>query len=40
VILRYPSTLLGASSITGNPTVLVNGGYRYYVFTSSGSIVF
>jgi hypothetical protein len=38
VIIRYPSSFDVAASTTGSPTVSTAGGYRYYVFTGSGSI--
>lgn len=38
LIVRYADTLPAASSTTGSPTVIVSGGYRYYKFTSSGTI--
>jgi hypothetical protein len=40
VILRYPSSAPAASSTTGSPTVTTVSNYRYYKFTSSGSITF
>jgi len=40
VILRYDSAFSPALSTTGSVTVTVSGGYRYYDFTSSGSITF
>jgi hypothetical protein len=38
--LRYADGFPAATTVTGNPTVTVSGGYRYYDFTSSGSIMF
>jgi hypothetical protein len=38
-MIRYADTYLPATT-TGNPTITVSGGYRYYDFTSSGSITF
>lgn len=38
VIVRYPDSYEPATSTTGFPTISVSGGYRYYVFTGSGSI--
>jgi len=40
VIVRYPDSYLVATSTTGSPTITVAGGYRVYVWTSSGSITF
>ena len=40
VILRYLDTFPAAAATTGSPTITVSGGYRYYDFTSSGSITF
>jgi hypothetical protein len=40
VILRYLDAVPAAASTTGGPTVTTAGGYRYYTFTSSGSITF
>lgn len=40
VIIRYPDTYPAASMVTGSPTITVTGGYRYYLFTSSGSFKF
>jgi hypothetical protein len=39
VILQVADSIT-ASATTGSPTVYVTGGYRYYKFTSSGSITF
>jgi hypothetical protein len=39
-IFRYPDTFAPPSYTSGSPTVTVSGGYRYYKFTSSGSITF
>ena len=39
VVIRYPTTLPAATSVTGG-TYTVSSGYRRYVFTSSGSITF
>jgi hypothetical protein len=33
-------TVPAAASTTGSPTITTSGGYRYYTFTSSGSITF
>jgi hypothetical protein len=38
VIVRYASTFPPVLSTTGSPTITVSGGYRYYTFTSSGSL--
>ena len=38
VIVRYADTYEAAAATTGSPTVTVAGGYRIYIFTSSGSI--
>ena len=40
VILRYSDGFGQPSSTTGSPTYTNAGGYRVYVFTSSGSITF
>jgi hypothetical protein len=40
VIIRYLSSYSPAASTTGSPTVTTAGSYRYYTFTSSGSITF
>ena len=40
VILRYPDSYALASSTTGTISTVQSGGYRYYTFTSSGSITF
>jgi len=40
VVLRYPTTFLPASSVTGTPIVTEVSGYRIYKFTGSGSITF
>ena len=39
-IIRYPDSYAAASATTGSPTITVSGGYRTYVWTSSGSISF
>jgi hypothetical protein len=38
VIIRYSDALPALTSTTGSPSVYVTGGYRYYKFTSSGSV--
>jgi hypothetical protein len=40
VVIRYADTIPAATSTTGSPAYTVTGGYRRYVFTSSGSITF
>lgn len=40
VILSYPDSYPAAASTTGSPTITVTNGFRYYAFTSSGSITF
>ena len=40
VILRYADSFWPAVVTTGSPTITVDGGYRYYTFTQSGSITF
>jgi hypothetical protein len=40
VIVRYLALYNAAASTTGSPTVTTVGAYRYYTFTSSGSITF
>ena len=40
VVLRYADSFSEPSSTTGNPTVTVSGGYRYYEFLSTGSVTF
>jgi len=40
VVLRYSSSYSLPSSITGNPSVVVAGGYRIYTWTTSGTITF
>ena len=39
VIIRYPSTYANAASAVGS-TLNTTGGYKYYTFTTSGSITF
>lgn len=38
VIISYPVEYAPASATTGSPTVTTSNGYRYYAFTSSGSL--
>lgn len=40
VIVSYPDSYPAAASTTGSPTITVTNGFRYYAFTSSGSITF
>ena len=40
VVVRYSDGNAPASATTGNPTVIVTGGYRIYQWTTSGSITF
>jgi len=40
VVIRYGDTYPAATTTTGSPNYTVSGGYRRYVFTSSGSITF
>jgi hypothetical protein len=40
VELRYPDTYRDAVSVTGSPSFSNSGGYKYYIWTSSGSITF
>ena len=40
VVLRYSSSYSLPSSTTGNPSVVVAGGYRIYTWTTSGTITF
>jgi hypothetical protein len=38
VIISYPVEYAAASATTGSPTVTTSNGYRYYAYTSSGSL--
>jgi hypothetical protein len=40
VIIRYPSSYAAAKAVTGTPIVEIMGGYRIYIWQSSGSITF
>jgi hypothetical protein len=40
VIIRYPNSYSAPQSTTGSPVVVSSGGFRIYIFTSSGSITF
>jgi hypothetical protein len=40
VIIRYPSSYAAARAVTGTPIVEITGGYRIYIWQSSGSITF
>jgi len=39
-VIRYPDSYGEAISVTGSPNVTISGGYRYYTFTSSGTLTF
>jgi hypothetical protein len=39
-ILKYSTTYPAASSTSGSPIYIVSGGYRIYIWKSSGSITF
>jgi len=39
-IIRYADTYTAASNTTGSPNVIIEGGYRIYIWTSSGTITF
>jgi len=39
-IIRYADTYAAASNTTGSPNVIIDGGYRIYVWTTSGTITF
>jgi hypothetical protein len=39
-VMRYADSYAAATATTGSPTITVTGGYRYYIFNSSGSITF
>jgi hypothetical protein len=38
VIIRYANTASDATTVTGSYTLTNTGGFKYYSFTSSGSI--
>lgn len=40
VEIRYSDAFSLASATTGSPTIGTSGGYRYYIWTASGSITF
>ena len=40
VIIRYPETYRAPVFVVGNPSTYISGGYRYYVWTTSGTIKF
>jgi hypothetical protein len=40
VIVRYSNTYPAAASTTGSPSITNTGGYRIYLWNSSGSITF
>ena len=40
VVLRYPDAKSAASGTTGDPNVIVSGGYRVYRYWQSGTITF
>ena len=40
VIIRYLNSYPDAVATTGNPTLSNTGGYKFYMFTQSGSIRF
>jgi hypothetical protein len=40
VVIQYQDSFTAAASYTGSPSIYISGGFRFYVFTSSGSITF
>jgi hypothetical protein len=40
VIIRYPLSYAAARAVTGTPIVEIMGGYRIYIWQTSGSITF
>jgi hypothetical protein len=40
VVIRHPSYLVPATSVTGSPQTYIAGKWRVYVFTTSGTITF
>jgi hypothetical protein len=40
VVVAYSNIYNDAASTTGSPTLTNSGGYKYYTWTSSGSITF
>jgi hypothetical protein len=40
VVIQYQDTFAAVTSYTGSPSIYTSGGWRFYVFTSSGSLTF
>lgn len=38
IVIRYPEAKDNAASTTGSPTFTINGGYKIYTFTGTGTI--